>query len=304
MYQVLLYYHYTTIEDPQTFTENHLKLCKELGILGRIIIAKEGINGTASGTVEATTRYMNAVKNLTGFENIIFKIDEESVQPFKRISVKLKPELVNLGLKDDINPHQLTGTYLEPKAYYEKLLDPNVVILDARNDYEYDLGHFKRAIKPHIKNFRELPAWVKQHKHLFEGKTVLTYCTGGVRCEKFSGYLKREGIEDVYQLHGGIVTYGKDPIVQGALWDGKCYVFDERIGVPINRIEPLIVGKDYFTGEPCERYINCANPTCNKQILCTEENEVLYRGSCCDACRVHPLNRYELIHPLSNVYKN
>lgn len=293
MYQVLLYYHYTTIEDPEAFTKKHLKYCTNLGVLGRIIIAKEGINGTISGTKEATEQYMQDLMSMPGFEDMVFKIDEESIQPFRRISVKLKPELVNLGLQDDINPHVLTGTYLEPKDYLEKLKDPNVVVLDARNDYEYDLGHFRNAIKPNIKNFRELPQWVQENKHQFEGKTVLTYCTGGVRCEKFSGYLKREGIEDVYQLHGGIVTYGKDPVVQGQLWDGQCYVFDARIGVKINRVDPVIVGKDYFTGEPCERYINCANPECNKQILCTEHNELKYRGSCSDACREHPLNRFE-----------
>lgn len=292
-YQVLLYYHYTPINDPETFANKHLKYCKNLGVLGRIIISKEGINGTLSGTVEQTETYMKDLKAIPGFEEMTFKIDEEDQHAFHRLSVKVKNEIVNLGLSDDINPHEITGTYLEPKEYFEKLQDPNVVIVDARNNYEYDLGHFKNAIKPDIKNFREIPSWFRKHKQLFEGKTVLTYCTGGVRCEKWSGFLKREGIDDVYQLKGGIVTYGKDPEVQGQLWEGACYVFDSRISVPVNRIDPVIVGKDHFTGEPCERYINCANPECNKQILCSEENEIKFRGSCCDACRQHPLNRYE-----------
>ncbi len=300
-YQVLLYYHYTSIDDPEAFAKKHLKYCTKLGVLGRIIISKEGINGTLSGTIEQTETYMRDVKALPGFESIDFKIDLEDSHAFRRISVKVKQEIVNLGLEDDINPHEITGTYLEPKDYYKKLQDPNVVIVDARNDYEYDLGHFKNAIKPDIKHFRDIPSWFRKHKQLFEGKTVLTYCTGGVRCEKWSGFLKREGIEDVYQLKGGIVTYGKDPEVQGQLWDGACYVFDSRISVPINRIDPVIVGKDHFTGEPCERYINCANPECNKQILCSEENEIKYRGSCCDACREHPLNRYE-IRTSSRIY--
>jgi len=292
-YQVLLYYHYTPIKDPEAFVETHLKYCKNLGVLGRIIISKEGINGTLSGTINQTETYMNDLRSLPGFEDISFKIDIEDQHAFSRISVKVKNEIVNLGLSNDINPHELTGTYLEPKDYFEKLQDPNVVIVDARNDYEYDLGHFKNAIKPDIKNFREIPSWFRKHKQLFEGKTVLTYCTGGVRCEKWSGFLKREGIEDVYQLKGGIVTYGKDPEVLGQLWDGVCYVFDSRISVPVNRIHPVIVGKDYFTGEPCERYINCANPECNKKMICSEESEIKYRGSCCDACRTHPLNRFE-----------
>ena len=300
-YQVLLYYHYTPIEDPESFAEHHLKYCKKLGVLGRIIVSSDGINGTLSGTFEQTNTYMHDLKSIKGFEDMSFKIDVEDAHAFNRISVKVKKEIVNLGLEDDINPHELTGTYLEPKDYYEKLKDPNVVVVDARNNYEYDLGHFRNAIKPDIKNFRDIPSWFKKHKQLFEGKTVLTYCTGGVRCEKWSGFLKREGIEDVYQLKGGIVTYGKDPVVQGELWDGACYVFDSRISVPVNRVNPIIVGRDHFTGEPCERYINCANPECNKQILCSEENEIKYRGSCCDACREHPLNRYE-IRTSSRIY--
>jgi UPF0176 protein len=172
-------------------------------------------------------------------------------------------------------------------------------VIDARNDYEYELGHFKNAIKPDIKTFKELPEWIRENKEQFEGKKILTYCTGGVRCEKFSGWLKREGFEDVAQLHGGIVTYGKDPEVKGELWNGQCYVFDERIKVPVNRVNPVVVGKDYFSGEPCERYVNCANPECNKQILCSEENEHKYLRACSDECREHPRNRYVAEHGLT-----
>ncbi len=110
---------------------------------------------------------------------------------------------------------------------------------------------------------------------------------------------EKEGFEDVSQLHGGIVTYGKDPEVQGELWDGQCYVFDERISVPVNQKEHVIVGKDYFTGEPCERYVNCANPECNKQIICSEENEHRYLRGCTHECRVHSRNLYVKEHGLS-----
>src|SRR5690606_34801486 len=150
-----------------------------------------------------------------------------------------------------------------------------------------------------IETFRELPAWVRANKEKLEGKKILTYCTGGIRCEKFSGWLVKEGFEDVGQLHGGIVTYGKDPEVQGELWDGQCYVFDERIAVPVNRKEHVIVGRDYFDGTPCERYINCANTECNKQILASEENEHKYMRRCSDECRVHPRNLYIKEHNLT-----
>ena len=128
-----------------------------------------------------------------------------------------------------MNPIELTGNYLSPKEFLRAMQDENTVVLDARNDYEYDLGHFRGAIRPDIRNFRELPQWVRDNKDQFEDKKILTYCTGGIRCEKFSGWLLEEGFEDVGQLHGGIVTYGKDPEVQGELWDGQMYVFDERI---------------------------------------------------------------------------
>ena len=176
---------------------------------------------------------------------------------------------------------------------------PNTVVIDARNDYEYDLGHFQGAVRPDITSFRELPEWIRNNKEQFENKKILTYCTGGVRCEKFSGWLLNEGFEDVGQLHGGIVTYGKDPEVKGKLWNGQCYVFDERISVPINQVEHVIVGKDHFTGEPCERYVNCANPECNKKIIVSEENEHLYLRGCTHECRVHLRNRYVEEHGLT-----
>ena len=292
MYNILLYYHYTSIEDPNAFKEEHKALCQSLNLLGRIYITHEGINGTVSGLVKDTQAYMEVMQKHDLFKGIVFKIDESQNHVFNKLKVKIKNELVNFSLEDDVNPLEMTGQYLEPSEFYERLLDPQTVVIDARNTYEYDLGHFKGAIRPEIETFRELPQWIREHKDEFKDKKIITYCTGGVRCEKFSGWLKREGFEDVAQLHGGIVTYGKDPVAQGQLWDGLCYVFDERISVPINQVEHVIVGKDYFTGEPCERYINCANPDCNKQIICSLESEIAHQGSCSQACREHPRNRY------------
>jgi UPF0176 protein len=292
-YRVLLYYHYVRIEDPQVLREEHLAYCQNLGLLGRIYISEEGINGTVSGTVSEVQTYIDWMEQHPHFKGVTYKIDEADGHAFKKMHVRIKNELVNFSLEDDVNPKELTGRYIEPKEFFERIHDPETIIIDARNDYEYDLGHFRGAIKPEIKRFRDLPNWIRENKEKFKGKKILTYCTGGVRCEKFSGWLKREGFDDVGQLHGGIVTYGKDPVAQGAYWDGQCYVFDNRIAVPINQVNPRIVGKDHFTGEPCERYINCANPDCNKQILCTKENEIKYRGSCSDDCRVHPRNRYK-----------
>jgi UPF0176 protein len=298
-YRVLLYYQYVTIENPEEFVSEHLDFCNSLGLKGRILVASEGINGTVSGTVEQTDQYIAKMKADPRFADMVFKIDEADEHAFKKMKVRFRPELVTLRLEDDVNPLELTGTYLSPKEFYERLKDEDTVVLDARNDYEYDLGHFRGAIRPDILNFRDLPQWVRENKEVLGDKKIITYCTGGVRCEKFSGWLLKEGFKDVAQLHGGIVTYGKDPEVQGELWDGQLYVFDERIGVPVNQKEHVIVGKDYYSGEPCERYVNCANPACNRKILCSEENEHKYMRSCSHECRTHPRNRYIAQHGLA-----
>ena len=298
-YRVLLYYLYVPIENHEEFAAEHLAACKALELKGRILVASEGINGTVSGTIEQTDKYMDMMKSDPRFADIVFKIDEADGHAFKKMHVRPRNELVTLRLEDDINPNQTTGKYLSPKEFFEQMQDENTIVLDARNDYEFDLGHFRGAIKPEITNFRELPEWVRENKEMFEGKKILTYCTGGIRCEKFSGWLVEEGFEDVSQLHGGIATYGKDPEVQGELWDGQMYVFDERIAVPINQKEHVIVGRDIYSGEPCERYVNCANPECNKKILCSEENEHKHMRSCTHECRVHPRNRYVVEHNLS-----
>ncbi|MCM6842412.1 rhodanese-related sulfurtransferase [Lactococcus lactis] len=299
-YRVLLYYQYVPIEEGETFAQKHLADCKELGLKGRILVADEGINGTVSGTIEQTNAYMELMKNDPRFSSTIFKIDEAEQNAFKKMHVRYRPELVNLSLEDDVNPLELTGAYLDPKEFREAMLDENTVVIDARNDYEFDLGHFRGAIRPEIRSFRELPQWIRDNKEQFMEKRVLTYCTGGIRCEKFSGWLVREGFKDVGQLHGGIATYGKDPEVQGDLWDGQMYVFDSRIAVPINQKEHVIVGRDWFDGSPCERYINCGNPECNRQMLASEENEAKYLSACSHECRVHPNNRYIKAHQLSN----
>ena len=285
-YRVLLFYKYVTIEDPETFAAEHLAVCQEIGLLGRILVGQEGINGTVSGTIDQTDAYMNHMNADARFQDIMWKIDMADDHAFKKLHVRPRREIVHLGLEEDIDPLELTGDYLSPKEFMTRMQEDNTVVIDARNDYEFDLGHFRGAIRPDIENFRDLPAWMEEHKSDFDGKNILTYCTGGIRCEKFSGWLKREGYgESVGQLHGGIATYAKDPEVKGQLWDGQMFVFDRRRSVPINQVEHVIVGKDFFTGEPTERYTNCANPACHKLMLCEEKHEAFYMRSCSDECR-------------------
>ena len=291
-FQVLLYYKYVPIKDAEQFAKDELQFCKSIGLKGRILIGDEGINGTVSGPKEATERYMDHMHAMEEFSDLWFKINEADDYAHKKMFVRYRKEIVSLNLEEDLNPNELSGTHLDPVDFREAMLDEDTVLLDTRNDYEYDLGHFKGAIRPDIRNFRELPEWVRENKEKFMDKKVLVYCTGGVRCEKFSGWMIREGIENVSQLNGGIENYGQDEETRGDLWEGKMYVFDDRISVPINHVDPSIVGKDYFDGTPCERYVNCGNPECNKQILASEENQEKHLGGCTHECRVHPRNRY------------
>ena len=292
--RVLLYYKYVPIDDPESFKDEHLKFCKDLGLLGRIIVAPEGINGTVSGTYEQTQIYMDHLKADPRFEDIVFKIDDVEEHTFKKMFVRHKKELVTWRFEEDVDPNQLSGKRLSPKEFYEALQDEDVIVIDGRNDYEYEIGHFRGAIRPDVKASRDFPKWVRENISQFKDKKVLTYCTGGIRCEKFSGFLLKEGFKDVSQLEGGIVTYGKDEEVQGKLWDGKLYVFDERISVPVNRTEEdVIIAKCYYCGKTEDRYVNCANPECNKQHVCCTDCEVKHKRSCSKECLEHPRNRYE-----------
>lgn len=298
-YRVLLYYYYTDIADPEGLSKEHLRICKDMNLKGRILLAHEGINGTVSGTVEDTDKYRNYMEKHPLFKGIVFKVDEAEGHAFKKMHVRPRPELVNLSLEEDIDPREVTGEYLSPAEFYEEMQKEDTVVLDVRNTYEYDVGHFRGAIRPEVETFRDTPEWVRENRELFEGKKVLTYCTGGIRCEKFTGWLKREGFEDVGQLHGGVASYAKDPETKGQLWDGMMYVFDERLTVPINQVEHTVVGRDHYDGTPCERYINCANPECNAQIIASEENQAYHLGGCSLECAGHARNRYIIDEELS-----
>ena len=200
------------------------------------MVSTEGINGTLSGTKEDTDQYIAHMRADERFQDITFKIDEAEEHAFKKCMCVLE-EIVALDLDNDIDPRETTGKYLSPSEFRDALEDDETIVIDARNDYEFDLGHFRGAVRPNITRFRDLPDWIKENKDMFMDKKIVTYCTGGIRCEKFSGFLLKEGFEDVAQLEGGIATYGKDPETKGELWDGKMYVFDERISVDVNQVE-------------------------------------------------------------------
>ncbi|HZG83329.1 rhodanese-related sulfurtransferase [Paenibacillus sp.] len=282
-YRVLLYYKYVKIENHEEYAKEHLAFCKELGLKGRILVAHEGINGTVSGTVEQTQAYMDHMHADPRFADMVFKVDEADGHAFKKIFVRPRPELVTFRLEEDIDPNQLTGKKLKPKEFMEALQQEDVIVLDGRNDYEYDVGHFRGAIRPEVDSFREFPEWIRNNLSQYKDKKILTYCTGGIRCEKLSGFLLREGFKDVAQLDGGVVTYSKDPEVKGRLFDGKLYVFDERITVRVNHTEEeTVVGKCLHCGTPSEKYINCTYDFChNHHIVCDACEEA--KGGYCSA---------------------
>ncbi len=293
-YRILLFYKYVPIDDPEAMAREHLQYCIDLGLKGRILVASEGINGTVSGTVEQAEAYMRHMHDDPLFRDMTFKMDESDRHAFKKMFVRPRKEIVTFGLEDDIDPNKLTGKHLTPKQFYEYLQREDVLVIDGRNDYEYDIGHFRHAIRPDVEAFREFPGWIRENLSQHKDKTVLAYCTGGIRCEKLTGFLLKEGFKDVFQLDGGIVTYGKDPEVQGRLYDGKCYVFDERISVPVNRTEEdVVVGKCYRCGKPEDRYVNCANDYCHRQHICCEECERKYNLFCSKECEEFEMSRME-----------
>lgn len=286
-YEVLLYYRYFKLDDPAAYAGKHRELCRSLDLKGRILIAREGINGTVSGTRENCRRYREALEADPLTRGIAWKIDEEDGHVFPRLSIKVRDEVVTLALgEEDLHPADLTATHLKPTEWREAMREDNVVILDARNDYEWEIGHFKGAILPEVPSFRDLPKWVRDHRAELEGKKILTYCTGGIRCEKFSGFLLQEGFEEVFQLDGGIVTYGKDKEVKGEGYEGECYVFDERLSVPVNRTAGAsVVSRCRYCGEASVRYRNCVWKSCNAQFLLCEECEQDLGCYCESRCR-------------------
>jgi UPF0176 protein len=281
-YRVLLYYKYVDVGDPEHFKEEHLSWCEANDIKGRVFVASEGINGTVSGTAENIEKYKNNLRSYPEFEDIIFKEDEANAHVFLKMFVRVKNEIVH----SDFEGASLKngGKRLTPEQlleFYEKGKD--FVIVDARNWYESEIGRFKGAVTPKMKNFREWPKIVEGLEN-YKNKTIVTYCTGGIRCEKASALMVEKGFKDVYQLDGGIVSYTKK--FPDTYWEGGIFVFDERRVVEPNESAELKHGsKCYFCGEPTSYYINCHNLDCDKIIVTCHKCKVENDYCCSDECR-------------------
>ncbi|SKB67034.1 UPF0176 protein [Sphingobacterium nematocida] len=289
-YQTLLYYCYSPIENAEQFAADHLEFCKSLNLVGRIIVADEGLNGTVSGSQESCKAYMDAIYADGRFNHTEFKIDDVEEPSFIKMHCRYKPEIVHSGLRDpkEIDPNQQTGIHLEPRDFMEMKDREDVVVLDVRSNYEHNVGKFKNAVTLDIENFREFPEKIKELEQ-YKGKKILTYCTGGIKCEKASALLLKEGFEDVYQLHGGIIKYGKE--AGGKDFEGKCYVFDNRVTVEVNSTNPVVISTCKNCGTTTPKMINCANPTCNEHFTQCDACGEKLEGCCSEACMDNPNKR-------------
>ena len=223
-------YKFVALSDFQALRGPLLQQMRDHQVFGTLLLAQEGINGTIAGTQAAIDRVLAWLAEQPGLDGIEIKQSFHHEIPFYRAKVKLKREIVTMGV-EGIDPQQSAGTYIEPEQWNALISDPDVLVVDTRNDYEVKIGSFANAVDPQTTNFRDFPAWVDKNLHPGEHKKVAMFCTGGIRCEKSTAYLKERGFGDVYHLRGGILNYLKKVPQQQSLWHGECFVFDNRVAV-------------------------------------------------------------------------
>ncbi|MDC1387136.1 rhodanese-related sulfurtransferase [Candidatus Thioglobus sp.] len=233
MLTICALYKFTRLDDFEEI-QGPLKIFLEsLNIRGTLLLAKEGVNGTIAGDNESIMKsldYLQKDERLVGLE---YKFSYSEKPPFKRLKVKLKKEIVTLGVSD-IDPIFSSGTYVKPADWNELVNDPDVVLIDTRNNYEFEIGSFKGSINPNTETFREFPAYTKNNLEKYRDKKIAMFCTGGIRCEKSTAYLKSKGFENVFHLQGGILKYLEEVKEDESLWEGECFVFDDRVAVKHN----------------------------------------------------------------------
>lgn len=223
-------YKFVALPDFKALREPLLNFCVSQGIKGTLLLAHEGINGTVAGTREAINALLNYLRQDTRLVDIEHKEAFDDAQAFYRMKVKLKKEIVTMGV-ESIDPTQDVGTYVEAKDWNALISQPDVLLVDTRNYYEYNIGTFAGAINPETTTFREFPQYVKTHLDPAKHKKVAMFCTGGIRCEKSTAYLKQQGFDEVYHLKGGILKYLEEVPESETLWQGECFVFDNRVAV-------------------------------------------------------------------------
>jgi UPF0176 protein len=223
-------YHFTRMPDPAAVRAALLACCLENGVKGSLLLAGEGINGTIAGTRAGVDAVLAHVRAWAGCGDLDWKEASADTMPFGRMKVRLKREIVTMGLPD-IDPRARVGHYVAPAEWNALIAQPDVVVIDTRNDYEVAIGTFDGAIDPATRSFGQFPQWWQDNKDRFHNKRVAMFCTGGIRCEKSTNYLISQGVEDVFHLKGGILQYLEDVPTDQSKWQGECYVFDQRVSV-------------------------------------------------------------------------
>lgn len=229
-FTVAALYQFTRFADPAAVTGPLRATCGHAGVKGTLLVATEGINGTIAGTSDGITAVLQAIRALPGCAELDVKYSTAEKMPFLRLKVRHKKEIVTLG-QGDVDPLAAVGTYVEPEDWNALIADPDVVVIDTRNDYEVKLGTFDGALDPGTSSFREFPDWWAAERPALEGKTIAMFCTGGIRCEKATSYLLGQGVRDVRHLKGGILRYLETIPEEESRWQGDCFVFDQRVSV-------------------------------------------------------------------------
>lgn len=287
-YLVLAYYYFTAIEDPAAEVARHHAFFEGRDATGRIYISHEGINGQMSAALSDAEQYIDWLRSDPRFADVEFKIHRYHENVFPRMTVKMKRQLVALDVPVSVSE----GGQHVCAAEWRKMIeerDADTVILDVRNDYEWEIGHFEGAELPKLETFREFPSYAKRLREERDPtKTkVMMYCTGGIRCELYSALLKKEGFEQVFQLQGGVIKYGLEE--GNEKWKGKLFVFDDRLAIPISEEGSAeIISRCARCQEPSDLYYNCANMDCNKLFICCPACAAALKGCCCVECQTGP----------------
>ena len=271
MYLVAALYKFSSISKPKELQDEIRSQLKELSIYGTILVGEEGLNGTIAGTHKKINEAVKYIKSIQGFSNVDIKFSQSQENPFVRLKVKLKKEIVTIG-DESINPNHKVGDYIDPQDWNELISDKNTILIDTRNNYECSIGTFKNAINPNTVKFREFPEWIEDQNFSDDEKdkkNFAMFCTGGIRCEKASSFMKERGFKNVNHLKGGILNYFEKIDASISLWEGECFVFDDRVSVK----HDLSVG----TYDMCH---GCRMPITEKD----KKNNKYIRGVACPAC--------------------
>lgn len=230
MYTVAALYHFTKFDDPTALKAPLAAVCCGNDVMGTLLLASEGINGTIAGPRAGVDAVLAHIRTLPGCAYFEWKESTATVPPFNRMKVRIKREIVTMG-QPDVDPTANVGNYVAPQDWNALIASPDVAVIDTRNDYEVAIGTFNGAVDPQTKSFGEFPAWWDANKDQFEGKKIAMFCTGGIRCEKSTNFLLGQGVKDVFHLKGGILKYLEEVPKEDSTWDGECFVFDARVSV-------------------------------------------------------------------------